>query len=229
MPIDLVVRIASAKDSDSRFSLIEELETEWRSPLTAKDGYSDSEIEAASRKLGIRFPATLRNFYRHFGRRFVKNCQDNLVELTDLSIREDKLVIYSENQGVCWWTIRCADLASDDPPVFYERDDECVQENPELSEFLLQSAISEYKWFDESVWGGEISPEALERLKGEAKRLPFPDSHWPIYPTSLWQCGNVLIQISVESPNDSAEAFAGSKDPDDLSAFVDRFSDIAWE
>jgi hypothetical protein len=51
----------------------------WRSSLADGDGYGEADINAAEERLGVRFPAAVREAYELFGRR------------TDLTSNQDRL------------------------------------------------------------------------------------------------------------------------------------------
>jgi hypothetical protein len=87
-------------------------------PLSPADGFSDDEVGRAERRLGIRLPRLLREFYLLAGRRADLNqAHDELVHPDDLQIEDETLVFYVENQAVSIWGVQAQALGADDPPV----------------------------------------------------------------------------------------------------------------
>lgn len=116
-------------------------------PWQPGDGYEEAEIEAAEARLGIRLPATLRNFYRAWGkRRDLASLVDPLLPPNELEMREDTLLFWVENQAAYFWGIRREALEETDPSVyvqFSERGEWAMEEelrrnptHPHLSNFL---------------------------------------------------------------------------------------------
>ena len=68
-------------------------------------GFAARQLDAAERGLGLRLPAALHQ--RH----------DRLLSPRQLTVLDDHLVFYEENQNVVLWGIRVPDLKRADPPV----------------------------------------------------------------------------------------------------------------
>ena len=103
------------------------------------DGYDETEIEAAEARLGFRLPATLRNFYRAWGRR------RDLTELVHpllppdvLRVQADTLLFWAENQAVCLWGIPREALEEADPQVLV------AEGGPELRWTPSQARLSSF-------------------------------------------------------------------------------------
>ena len=81
-------------------------------------GLPEAEITAAEQRLGIRFPAMLREYLRTLGGNEAVNQSFNrLLPLEKIDFDGDYLVLMEENQGVFLCGIARADLAQDNPPV----------------------------------------------------------------------------------------------------------------
>ncbi|OAM30062.1 hypothetical protein A7P95_03325 [Eikenella longinqua] len=81
-------------------------------------GLPEADIAAAEQRLGIRFPAVLREYLLALGGSEAVNQSFNrLLPLDKMDFDGDYLVLEEENQGVFLCGIAKADLAQDDPPV----------------------------------------------------------------------------------------------------------------
>ena len=125
----------------SGFNIIKEL-------FGIKDakGFSEEEINQV-RSLHGRIPLDLERYYRELGRdEKVNHTQNNLIIPWEYTWPESKshLIIYAENQGVCFWGISLNDLARDNPPVYVTFDNVYKEpwelESNSLSEFLIAMA-----------------------------------------------------------------------------------------
>jgi cell wall assembly regulator SMI1 len=80
-------------------------------PWQPGDGYDEATIQAAEARLGVRLPATLRNFYKAWGRRRdMTQMRNPLLPPEELEIREDTLIFWVENQAVLYWGVPSAAL-----------------------------------------------------------------------------------------------------------------------
>lgn len=96
----------------------QELVAQLYQPLSSGDGFSDDEVASAERRLGLRLPRLLREFYLLAGKRTdLNHAHDQLVHPNELRIEDEKLVFYVENQAVCVWGVRAGDIDVADPPV----------------------------------------------------------------------------------------------------------------
>lgn len=87
-------------------------------PWQAGDGYDEAAIVAAEGSLGVRLPATLRSFYRTWGRRQdLVGRREYLMPLNGLVVRADTLIFCLENQATLYWAVRREALEETNPPV----------------------------------------------------------------------------------------------------------------
>lgn len=87
-------------------------------PWQPGDGYDEAEIEAAEARLGLRLPATRRNFYLACGRRTDLTAMNHgLLSPDHLEMRENTLLFWEENQAVWYWGVHREVLEEADPPV----------------------------------------------------------------------------------------------------------------
>ena len=182
-----------------RWGLLTALVKRWRRPLTGPDGYSQGCVDDAERRLRIQVPLTLREWYRLAGnRKDLWSEQDESIPPNRLEV-DDVLTIYVENQSVVRWGIRRGDLDEDDPPVFVsDVDDRSVWhlENGSVTEFALQMFASNLKWsrHNRCDANGAGNLEALRVIAASYRRLPFPDWHWPAWPTRLYGNDDIVIE-----------------------------------
>lgn len=87
-------------------------------PWQPGDGYDEVTLEAMEERLGIHLPTLLKTFYRAWGRRKdLTQVKHFLLDPDELVSRADTLILWVENQGVCYWGIRREMLEEADPPV----------------------------------------------------------------------------------------------------------------
>jgi len=112
-------------------------------------GLPESEITAAEQRLGIRFPAMLREYLLTLGGSEAVNQSFNrLLPLEKIDFDDDYLVLIEEYQGVFLCGIAKADLAQDNPPVhigFYTDETDSYEWQPHLPDtraLLLELACT---------------------------------------------------------------------------------------
>jgi len=87
--------------------------------LNKQDGCSSGKIAAAEKKLGLRLPIALRDYYFVAGReRSLNHAHNRLCALGDLEKHAGKLVFMEENQCVVVWGVAASSKAGDDPAVY---------------------------------------------------------------------------------------------------------------
>ncbi len=95
----------------------------WGEPLVPGDGFTDAELDAAERRLGLRLPAALREAYRLFGRRAdLTSSHDVLLTPDELHVLDGALVYRAENQGCAHWGVPLDELGREDPPTVVRPD-----------------------------------------------------------------------------------------------------------
>ena len=114
--------------------------------IVGTKGVSEAEIDGVRRVCGM-IPYVLELYYREVGGdERVNHTQNTLIlpgEYT-WAKTESHLMIYAENQGVCFWGISKNDLHMDDPPVYVTFDNENLKEweleSSRLTDFLIAMA-----------------------------------------------------------------------------------------
>jgi hypothetical protein len=109
-------------------------------PLTERTALSPNVIAAAEKRLGVRIPAALRDYYLVAGRERRFNTSHNRVLAPQKwTIDKQRLIFMEENQQVVWWAISTRNAGNDDPPIYQAVDDEpltWVREHRKCSVFL---------------------------------------------------------------------------------------------
>ena len=101
-------------------------------PLGGRSGVSPAVLAAAEKRLGVKAPAALRDYYLVAGneRRF-NTCLNRLLAPGDWGVDKRRLIFMEENQSVLWWGVSTRNTGSDDPPVSQGYDDEQIIWYPE--------------------------------------------------------------------------------------------------
>jgi hypothetical protein len=90
-------------------------------PWQPGDGYDEEALLAAEARLlpgGARLPATLRSFYRAWGRRSdLTQMNEHLLAPEQWVVHSGALIFCLENQACAYWAVPLVSLAAADPPV----------------------------------------------------------------------------------------------------------------
>lgn len=101
-------------------------------PLTVRSSLSSEVLAAAEKRLSVRVPAALRDYYLVAGReRRFNACLHRLLPPTKWFLDKQRLIFMEENQCVCWWGVSIRNAGSDDPPVSQGINDEPISWYPE--------------------------------------------------------------------------------------------------
>jgi len=85
-------------------------------PLEPADGVAAEAIEARERKLALRLPRAVREWFLLAGARVeLTGEQDFIIDLDRLELEDGNLPLIVENQAVCTWGIPSDELSVDDP------------------------------------------------------------------------------------------------------------------
>ncbi|MFJ6619831.1 SMI1/KNR4 family protein [Kitasatospora sp. NPDC091335] len=113
----------SARSRAGAWAFVRGFAAYWGEPLGPGDGFTEAELDAAERRLGLRLPPALREAYRLFGRRAdLTSSQDVLLTPDELRVLDGALVYRAENQGCAHWGVLLDDLALEDPPTVIRPD-----------------------------------------------------------------------------------------------------------
>ena len=188
-------------DRDSSWRLVSRLIANWFEPAALPKGIDTDEIRAAELGLGVTVPAALREWYLRYGNLpAVWNVQDYLLSPSELTVEDNRLLFARENQNVVQWSISVADLDREDPPVAVsdpdgERGFHAAASS--VTEFAIQLLVLNAKFSDRELFraSGQIEDEVVAAIDAGLRRLPFPDLHWPPFPTRLYGDHSVIAEV----------------------------------
>jgi hypothetical protein len=87
-------------------------------PLTERTAVSAEAVAAAQKRLGVRIPAALRDYYLVAGHEHRFNtCCNRLLPPPKWTVSKQRLLFMEENQWAGWWGVSTRNPDSDDPPV----------------------------------------------------------------------------------------------------------------
>jgi len=87
--------------------------------LTARDSTPPEKIAATEKKLGLRLPRALRDFYLVAGReRFLNQAHNHLCTPSDWETHAGKVIFLAENQCAVVWAVTASSKPADDPAVY---------------------------------------------------------------------------------------------------------------
>ncbi|MGW5261646.1 hypothetical protein ACWEQG_11755 [Microbispora sp. NPDC004025] len=171
------------------WSFIRDFAAHWASPLESGDGWTEADLAAAERGLGVRLPPTMREAYLLFGRRRdLTGDHDVLLGPAELYVddTEEALVFRHENQGAASWGVLLDDLQDEDPAVHLrldladktdERWDGWLER---LSLCFVEIVMSESVQADSELCDYlEPDDDSVRLVEELCVQLPFP-----AYPTS---------------------------------------------
>jgi hypothetical protein len=178
----------------------------WVSPLAEGDGWGEADVVLEEQRLGIQFPASLREAYQLFGRREdLTSKQDHLFRSGELRLSEggEVLIFRRENQACARWGVRLDQPGQPDPPVVWQgrTAGEWTGWAPYFDRFSL--ACLEIV-LSESLFAGPglddnraLDAAALASLEQNFPRLAVPDypmwTRWPAGPQTRWFAGPDVI------------------------------------
>jgi hypothetical protein len=174
----------------------------WFGPMRESDRVPPRRLDAAERRLGLRLPIALREWYERLGcRGDVWSVQDTFLPPEELLVRGDLLVFYVENQAVWDVGVGLGDLASEDPPVMIDEwgpGERARVPSPSVSLLALQMLAYVVKFArpaEEPLFG--FAPEATLRAIGQHySRSALPPLHLLAPETVHFEGPDALIELS---------------------------------
>lgn len=147
---------------------------------SAREGFQTEELDDCEQRLGIKLPATLREWYGLFGRREdVWNLQDKFLGPQEIDDEGGVLQFYIENQAVTAWGVIISDLEKDDPPVAWRNaEGEWEPQSSSVSEFALHMFALSLQFSAPVRVYGIANQACRERIVTGLPRLGFPDFGW---------------------------------------------------
>ena len=109
--------------------------------LKPADGLASGFATAAERKLKLKIPTALREYYAVAGRLPLNKEHNRLYSPGKLKILAGKLVFMEENQNVVFWGMDLGSLRESDPEVFQANNEESIvwhSEGLAFSDFIIK-------------------------------------------------------------------------------------------
>ena len=123
--------------------------------LSKNSGYSENEIVEVEKKLKIKFPKTLKEYYHILGKNKVVNESFNRLLKINGKIGftnyNNYLVFYEENQGVVYWAISKEEMENNNPKVHGNYDP-----NNKLDDWFIDSETMEGFLLSMAYWNGVL-------------------------------------------------------------------------
>ncbi len=197
---EFAARLSTRED---RWSLLKDFIAEWHGPLQPGDGYSESEIDAAEQRLGLKLPEALRELYGFAGK-FIETFSVDpyaFTALNELNIEEDDnemLWLFAETQAIVDWGVRRQDLTQADPPVYSENSyasAELLLANRMFSEFVLQVVVHQTACFTEIGGNASGKEDTANIVFANFQPLGLPSWRWPSDQAQFYGSDDVLIEL----------------------------------
>jgi hypothetical protein len=188
-----------------------------------------SDVDITERRLGFRFPASVREWYCNEEAIDILakySNQDPPIPLTEFAVTEWKslrlLPFKYENQGVCTWSIVLD--GSDDPPVYVDVDTDGAEWQPQAPTFsaYIYACVWDYVFvFDLAglvqAQNEPLSTEALGQLRERFSEQP-PTFGWP--GSTQHRFVGKSQAILIWAGEDQADWFVGARDAKSLKSAV---------
>jgi hypothetical protein len=101
-------------------------------PLSSGTSNSADLLDRSARRLGVRLPRSLKDYYLVAGReRRFSACHNRLLRPTEWWVDRGRLIFMEENQCVVWWGVSVRNANSVDPAVSQGINDEPISWYPE--------------------------------------------------------------------------------------------------
>ena len=194
--------------------------------LTSEDGVPEEELLDAERRLDLRIPKALADFYRCAGRADdYTSVFNGLVSPRELSTEAGKLVFLVENQAVVLWGTDAGANPTDDPPSYQATNGEPLvweSVNERCSVFLLVML----HW--EAAFAGAMPNASTAAVDGNLVELL--DLNWSFVGEvnglrAYNKPGSAICFLRWE---DEWRIFAGSTSESGMNALASEFG-VTWE
>jgi uncharacterized protein (TIGR02996 family) len=202
---------ALPKRREERWRLFEEFLEIWYRPRTRDDGFSDTQLLQAERKLGLPLPVSLREWYQLAGKsRGYWQRHDHLTSPSELSVDRatDCLIFYGENQWCAAWGFRISDLSQEDPPVFRLDSGAPELQSEALTTFALRSVAYEacISWPNSGgvIFAGECVSEICQaEIKKRLTCCDFSRSSPECDRFRIFEGDNLILFESIDFGDDA--------------------------
>ncbi|MDO5106098.1 SMI1/KNR4 family protein [Capnocytophaga sp.] len=215
---------------------IQQIKKLYALDATKNYGFTERGIRTAENRLGIRFPKELHRYYAELGKAKKVNASHNrLLPFNELIFKDDYLIIYEENQEVCFWGIHKTDLDKESPPVWVGNSlEDGVLEwhtsHQNLADFFLDMAfyngtMGGLRYFANVLDYEKVSPQAVDFIqKNRTKILTFDD----IYQYSYTDDFQEVVIICHWKTGEAVAVFVGTQNQTRFDALLELFGDENW-
>ncbi|WP_427874222.1 SMI1/KNR4 family protein [Flavobacterium sp. MMS24-S5] len=197
-------------------------------------GFSENQILDIEKKLEIKLPLKLKEYYLELGKEENLNYSfkrllkpENEIGFSD----DDFLVFYEENQNVAFWGIKKEDLSKENPPVYgnydtIEKSDWEIETQTTENFFLLMAVFSGTLGglqFNGNHFG-EIDSEIVKLVEENYTLVPeISRENQKVYTDDFY----IVISLSFDQENNCTAAFIGSSNKERFDAILENL-DIDW-
>jgi hypothetical protein len=201
---------------------LEDFVRSWHGPLSEADGYRPAELDP-------RLPPPLRRFYELAGRKqMVHSYLNSLVLPEALDLRQERVLVYVESQGVYEWAFERLDPENPCVEGRWAGSEAWSREEERLCAFLLQlcvfEAVSGAPFGASASW---CSRDEMDAILASWKPAALRPWRWPSWPTRFYQSGSGAL--AVVSPNgEGFSLWCGGRTADSV-GLVRPFVTKHWE
>jgi uncharacterized protein (TIGR02996 family) len=189
-------------------------------PLTPRDGVPEKRVAEGERRLGVRLPRALRDYYLVAGRvdRF-NQAYYRLLPPEEWELASRKVVVLVDHRSNAAGEVRANDLGGDDPPVFWgyvvDREPDWHRCHKQCSEFLVNCL------YQQAVLGGMKYRGKADITPGQRAKI---ERTWPYIGDGYMQAfGKNGQAVCVEV---NGYLHVGGRGQKDFDAIVAAFSGI---
>lgn len=214
--------------------MIQNIKRLYNLPENENFGFLENEISELEKRLDIKLPSKLREYYLTLGKEENLNYSYNtLFKPEEISFSDDEfLLIYEENQGVVIWGIKKEDLKLDNPPVYGNYDtiekSDWEIETQTTEDFLLMMAIYNGTFGGLQYNGnfiGPISSNDVLFIEDNFELIPeISRDNQKIYTDDF----RSVVSLSFDKENNCTAAFIGSYDQESFDNLLENL-DIEWD
>ena len=197
-------------------------------------GFSENQILDLEKKLEIKLPLKLKEYYLELGKEENLNYSFNRLLKPENEIGfsdDDFLVFYEENQNVAFWGIKKEDLSKENPPVYGNYD------TIEKSDWEIETQTTENFFLFMAVFSGtlgglqfngnhfgEIDSEIVKLVEENYTLVSeISRENQKVYTDDFY----VVISLSFDQENNCTGVFIGSSDQERFDAILENI-DIDW-
>lgn len=225
---DLAAEVAAAGlDREATWRFVARFARHWLgAPVDGESGVDEARIVEAEQRLGLSFPAAVRELYALAGRRRdMWSNQDELLSIGKVYVEDGVLVVRHENQGVAIWGVRVEELHLPNPPVVVHVDRFEPSEQwwePWTTSFtaaVLQWLVFESLWRDVSVssFADDVDADGIADLLARGIPLGLPEQSPDGSAKARWLLVDGVVVL------EAGTVMFSARSADAAAAFRDRY------